>query len=65
MIIQAIVLIVSLVLSATIINRIQQAFMNLIGANVMFFDGKIKIFWIILVGCIIFGLIGRLLGWAG
>ncbi len=65
MVVQSIVLIVSIVISAMLINKIQQVFMNLIGADVMFFNGKFKIVWILLVGFVIFGLIGRLLGWAG
>lgn len=52
-----IVLIVSIILASVIINWLQQLFMRLIGARVMFFDGKAKIFWILLLGAIIFSLI--------
>lgn len=52
-----IVLIVSIILASVVINKLQQLFMKLIGARVMFFDGKAKIFWILLLGAIIFSLI--------
>ena len=52
-----IVLIVSIIIASVIINKLQQLFMRLIGARVMFFDGKAKIFWILLLGVIIFSLI--------
>lgn len=56
-IVLSIVLIVSIILASVIINALQQLFMRLIGARVMFFDGKAKVVWIILLAAMIFGLI--------
>ncbi len=61
---QTIVFIVSIILSIVIVNGIQQVFMKLIGANVMFFSGKTKLVWILLVGLVIFEFVGGLFGLA-
>lgn len=52
-----IVFIISFILAAVIINVLQQLFMKLIGAKVMFFNGKAKLFLIFLLGAMICGLI--------
>lgn len=57
-----IIFIVSMILSSIIVNKIQRAYMSFIGSDVMLYNKKHKIVWIILLGCLIFGLIGKLIG---
>ena len=49
---------VSAVLAIILVNWGYKIFMRLIGSNVMFFDWKKKITWYIIVGLILFSLIG-------
>ena len=57
-----VIFIVSMILSSVIVNKIQRAYMSFIGADVMLYNKKHKFVWIILLGCLIFGLIGKLFG---
>lgn len=62
MILKSIVFIVSFIISAVIVNKVQQLWMRLMGADMMYFSMKKKLVAIALIGLLIFGLIGALLG---
>lgn len=49
---------ISAVLSIIIVNMAYKLWMTIIGANVMFFSRKTKIAWYIVVGLVLFSLIG-------
>lgn len=62
MIFQSIVFIVSFIIAAVIVNKVQQLWMKLMGADMMYFSMKKKVVAIVLVGFLVFGLIGSVLG---
>lgn len=59
-----IILVVSFVAATVIVNKAQQLYMKLMGANFMFFDGKKKLLAIFIVGMILTGLLVSLFGLA-
>ena len=59
-----VVFVIALIVSAMIVNAIQQMFMNFMGADVMFFNGKTKLFIIVILAFILFGLVAKLFGLA-
>lgn len=64
MILQTIVFIVSFIIAAVIVNKVQQLWMRLMGADMMYFSMKKKLVAIVLVGFFIFVLIGSMLGFS-
>ena len=64
MILQSIVFIVSFIIAAVIVNKIQQLWMRLMGADMMYFSMKKKMVAIVLVGFLVFGLIASILGFS-
>ena len=58
-----VVLVVAFIVSSIIVNAVQQMFMNFIGADVMFFNGKTKLFIIVILGFVLFSLVAKLFGW--
>ena len=57
-----ILLVVSLVIAAVIVNKAQQLFMKFLGADTMYFSAKKKMIAIVIVGIIVFSIIGSILG---
>lgn len=57
-----IVLVISIVLAIIIVNWVQRMYMKLMGAEIMFFNGRKKLIGISIVSVIIFGLIAKLFG---
>lgn len=45
--------VINLVISAIIVNAVQKLYMKIIGASAMFYDGKKKIGWIIVVAVLL------------
>ena len=62
-ILMLVVLVVAFIVSSIIVNAVQQMFMNFIGADVMFFNGKTKLFIIVILGFVLFSLVAKLFGW--
>lgn len=57
-----IIFIVALVIATIIVNKAQQIYMKIIGAEAMFFSGKKKLIAILIIGLLITGLIYKLFG---
>ena len=57
-----IIFIAALVIATIIVNKVQQIYMKIIGAETMFFSGKKKLIAIFIVGLIIAGLAFKLFG---
>ena len=62
MVLAWILFIASFIVAAVIVNKVQQLYMKLMGADMMFFSMKKKLIAIVVVGILIFGLVGRLFG---
>ncbi len=60
--VSAILLIVSLVIAVVIVNKAQQLFMKLLGADTMYFSAKKKLIAIVIVGIIVFSIIVSIFG---
>lgn len=54
--------VIALIVSSVIVNKVQHMFMRFMGANVMFFNGKTKLFIIVMLAFLLFGLVGTLFG---
>lgn len=54
--------IVSFLIAAWIVNKVQELYMKLIVANTMFFSGSKKLIAIFIVAMILLGLIASILG---
>lgn len=61
-ILQSVVFIASFIIAAAIVNKVQQLWMRLMGAEMMYFSMKKKLIAIVVVGILVFGLIGSVLG---
>ncbi len=48
---------VSIILAILLVNGVYKLYMKLMGANVMFFDGKKKLAWYIAVSFILFSIL--------
>lgn len=59
-----ILFIFALVLATIIVNKAQQFYMKMIGAEMMFFSGKKKLIAILIVGLLICGVFLKLFGLA-
>ena len=57
-----IVFIVSFIIAAVIVNKVQQLYMKLMGADMMYFSMKKKLIAIVVVGILVFSLIGSFFG---
>lgn len=57
-----IILIISMIVSALVCNKIQRAYMAFIGADVMIYNKKIKVVIIIVLGVFIYSVITGVLG---
>lgn len=64
MILQSIVFIASFIIAAVIVNKVQKLWMRLMGADMMYFSMKKKLIAIVVVGIIVFGLVGSILGFS-
>ena len=63
-VLQSIVFIISFIIAAAIVNKVQQLWMKMMGADMMYFSMKKKLIAIVVVGIIVFGLFGKVLGFA-
>lgn len=61
-ILQSVMFIASFIIAAAIVNKVQRLWMKLMGADRMYFSMKKKLIAIVVVGIIVFGLIGSVLG---
>ena len=59
-----VICIISLIIAIVIVNKAQQLYMNLIGADFMFFSGKKKILAIFIVFLFVAGFILKIFGLA-
>lgn len=59
-----IIFIIALVVATIIVNKVQQIYMKLMGAEMMFFSGKKKLIAIFVVGLLILGAVVQLFGLA-
>lgn len=57
-----IVFIVSFIIAAVIVNKVQQLYMKLMGADMMYFSMKKKLIAIVVVGILVFSLIVSFFG---
>lgn len=57
-----VIFLITLVVTAIAVNTVQQLFMRLIGANVMFFSGKSKLIVIVVIALILSAAICQNLG---
>lgn len=57
-----IIFIVSFIIATIIVNKAQQIYMKIIGAETMFFSGKKKLIAIFIIGLVIAGLALKLFG---
>lgn len=57
-----IIYVLSFIASSIVVNKAQQMYMKFIGASGMFFDGKKKLFAIVLIGFIFAGLAMKAFG---
>lgn len=62
MVLETILFVVSFIIAAVIVNKCQQLFMRLMGADAMYFSMKKKLIAIVVVWLIIFGFVGGLFG---
>ena len=53
---------IALIVSSIIVNAVQHMFMSFIGADVMYSNGKTKLFIIVMLAFLLFGLVGKLFG---
>lgn len=54
-----IIFFVSIIIAVVVVNKAQQLYMRLIGANAMFFSGAKKLGAIVVAAIIVFGLLAR------
>lgn len=59
-----IIFIIALVVATIIVNKVQQLYMKLMGAEMMFFSGKKKLIAIFVIGLLILGAVVQLFGLA-
>ncbi len=57
-----IILIIALAVSASLVSGAQRLFMKLIGADAMFFSGKVKLFAVLFIAALIAAPVMNLLG---
>ena len=61
-ILMLVVFVIALIVSAMIVNAVQQMFMNFIGADVMFFNGKTKLAIIVILAFLMFRFVAGFFG---
>jgi len=62
MVLQTIIFIVSFIIAAVIVNKVQQLYMKIMGADMMYFSMKKKLVAIILVGVLVYSLFANIFG---
>lgn len=57
-----IIFIIALIVAALLVNKVQQLYMKLMGADVMFFNGKKKIIAIVIIAIVLTAFVINLFG---